>query len=159
MTPVNHAAAALVIRKFRPNTPLWPLLLATQLFDFIWVLLNFSGVEQTDTNDPVLAINDIHFTYMPLSHSIVSTLIVAGAVWLIFLGLAPLPWESRSWQPSRARWPGTSAWHRHHTVCGSRVDRHGPEAIFADKPLLFFEYVAIAMALSVVLVWWRARSP
>lgn len=213
MTPVNHAAAALVIRKFRPNTPLWPLLLATQLFDFIWVLLNFSGVEQTDTNDPVLAINDIHFTYMPLSHSIVSTLIVAVAVWLIFsrlgkpsLGIAiaaaiasHLVLDVLVHLPDIAITPfadlgriGTGLygfpvaafvfecafaigcwWYYRGTLSLLVVmlilnaltvtifvpSLHGPEAIFAGSPLLFVGCVAIAMAFSVVLVWWRGRSP
>jgi hypothetical protein len=61
---------------------LW-LLVSVQLMELLWVLLNLVGVERTTTEASVRSVADIHLTYMPYSHSVVSMLGVALLAWLI----------------------------------------------------------------------------
>lgn len=83
MNAINHAATALIINRRWPNVPIVPVLISVQLVEILWVVLNFLGIESTTMNAQVLSMSDVHLSYMPYSHSIASTLIVAAAVWLL----------------------------------------------------------------------------
>jgi hypothetical protein len=88
---INHAATALLINKKWPDVPIIPVLLSVQLVEFLWVAFNLLGVEITTTEPQVMALNDIHLAYMPYSHSIVATAILASAVWVVVSKLLNKP--------------------------------------------------------------------
>jgi len=81
---INHAATALIINKKWPGVPIIPVLLAVQLIELMWVVFNLLGLESTTTEPQVRALNDIHLAYMPYSHSIATTVMLAFTVWLVF---------------------------------------------------------------------------
>ena len=82
MNAINHAVTALVIKKYQKNVPLLPLLISVQLIEMIWVILNVLGVEYTRMGEQVHSLADVHLEYMPFSHSVIFTLIWAGAGWV-----------------------------------------------------------------------------
>jgi len=81
LNAINHAATALLIRRKWPGVPLLPILLCVQLVECLWVIFNLLGIEATYTAGEVHAINDIHLAHMPYSHSLASSLLLAGLVW------------------------------------------------------------------------------
>lgn len=83
MFAINHAATALVFKKKFPAVKLLWLTIAVQFIEFIWVALNLSGIEKTSTEANVIYIGDIHLHFMPFSHSLISTLILSGACYLL----------------------------------------------------------------------------
>lgn len=91
MNAINHAATALLINKKWPGVPIIPILLSVQLVEFLWVAFNLLGVEVTTTEPQVRALNDIHLVYMPYSHSIAATAVLAFAVWAIVAKLLNKP--------------------------------------------------------------------
>ena len=91
MNAINHAATALLINKKWPDVPIIPILLSVQLVEFLWVVFNLLGVEITTTEPQVRALNDIHLAYMPYSHSIAATAIVAFTVWVVVSKLFKKP--------------------------------------------------------------------
>ncbi len=46
------------------------ILIAVQLIEVLWVVLNFLGIEKTVTETTVRYVGDIHLSYMPFSHSL-----------------------------------------------------------------------------------------
>jgi len=83
MFAINHAATALIIKKEFVNVPIVWLLISVQLMEILWVILNFLGVERTTTEKEVRYVGDVHLSYMPFSHSIVTKVGVALLSWLI----------------------------------------------------------------------------
>ncbi len=86
MFAINHAATGLIIKKIFPDVPMAVILVSVQLIEILWVVLNFLGIEKTTTEDKVQSVSDVHLKYMPFSHSIVSTAVLAVGSW-IFLDL------------------------------------------------------------------------
>lgn len=91
MNAINHAATALLINKKWPGMPIVSVLLSVQLVEFLWVAFNLLGVEVTTTEPQVRALNDIHLAYMPYSHSIAATVVLAFAVWVVVAKLLNKP--------------------------------------------------------------------
>lgn len=83
MFAINHAATALVIKKRYPEAPLSLLLISVQCMELLWVGFNFVGIEYSTTEATVSSVLDVHLAHMPYSHSILSTMVVAGFAWLI----------------------------------------------------------------------------
>lgn len=83
MNAINHAATALLINRRWPGVPLVPVLICVQLIECLWVVLNLLGIEVTTTEVQVRSLADIHLAHMPYSHSVVSTIVIAGLVWAI----------------------------------------------------------------------------
>lgn len=83
MFAINHVATALVFKKKFPEVKILWLLLSVQLIEFIWVILNFIGVEKTSTEPVVNYVGDIHLYHMPFSHSILSSLLLTITAYLI----------------------------------------------------------------------------
>ncbi len=83
MFAINHAATALIIKKAYPDVPIAAILVSVQLIEIFWVTLNFFGIEKTTTENSVKSVKDIHLTYMPYSHSIVSTAVFAAGAWIL----------------------------------------------------------------------------
>ena len=84
MFAINHAATGLIIKKIYPDVPIAIILVSVQLIEILWVALNFFGVEKTTTEDRVKTVSDVHLEYMPFSHSVVSTAVLAAGAWILF---------------------------------------------------------------------------
>ncbi len=84
MFAINHAATALIIKTVYPGVPIAVILVSVQLIEILWVVLNFLGVEKTTTEDRVNTVSDLHLEYMPFSHSVVSTAVLAAGAWMLF---------------------------------------------------------------------------
>lgn len=91
MNAINHAATALLVNKKWPGVPIIPVLLSVQLVEILWVAFNLLGIEVTTTEPQVRALNDIHLAYMPYSHSIAATAVLAFMVWLVVAKLLNRP--------------------------------------------------------------------
>ena len=83
MFAINHAATALVIKKYYPKVSLGWLLLSVQFVEILWVLFNYLGIERTSTEVAVDTVRDVHLEYMPYSHSIASSAILALVAWYV----------------------------------------------------------------------------
>ncbi len=83
MFAINHATAALAIKRKYPTVSLIWLLVSVQFMEFIWVAFNYLGIERTTTDDAVAFVGDIHLTHMPWSHSVATMLGVAVLAWLV----------------------------------------------------------------------------
>lgn len=91
MNAINHAATALLLKKRWPGLPLVPALISVQLIEFLWVFLNLANVEATSTEPQVHALNDIHLSYMPYSHSLAAVAVISGLCWFAVAVLARRP--------------------------------------------------------------------
>jgi membrane-bound metal-dependent hydrolase YbcI (DUF457 family) len=83
MFAINHAATALIIKKEFINVPIIWLLISVQFMEILWAIFNFLGVERTTTEKEVRYVGDVHLSFMPFSHSIVTMVGVALLAWLI----------------------------------------------------------------------------
>jgi len=83
MFAINHAATALIIKKEFAGVPIIWLLISVQFMEVLWVVLNYLGIERTTTEKEVRYVGDVHLSYMPFSHSIVTMVGVALLAWLI----------------------------------------------------------------------------
>ena len=78
MFAINHAATALIFKKKFPTVKIAWMLLSVQLVEILWVVLNFIGIEQTTTEQNVKYVGDIHLHSLQYSHSILSSILLAG---------------------------------------------------------------------------------
>ena len=78
MYAVSHAATALPLKRQYPRVGLWPLLIAVQAIELLWVIFTYIGVEHIVVSD-----GRIHLGFLPYSHSVGSTLAVAGVAWIV----------------------------------------------------------------------------
>ncbi len=83
MFAINHAATGLIIKKIYPDVPMTVILVSVQLIEILWVALNFLGVEKTTAENRVKSVSDVHLEYMPFSHSVVSTVVLAAGAWIL----------------------------------------------------------------------------
>jgi membrane-bound metal-dependent hydrolase YbcI (DUF457 family) len=83
MFAIDHAAAALLVKRRYPAVPLTPMLLAVQAMEFAWVALNYLGVERTTTEPVVRSVADIHLAHIPYSHSVAIPVLAALLAWLV----------------------------------------------------------------------------
>jgi hypothetical protein len=91
MFAINHAATSLIIKKVYPGVPIAVILISVQLIEILWVGLTLLGLEKTTTQDNVKSVSDIHLKYMPFSHSVVSTILLAAGTWVVIvLGFSAL---------------------------------------------------------------------
>lgn len=93
MFAINHAAASLIFKKHLKDEVsfIW-ILVAVQFVEFLWVGLNLLGIEAVTTEKTVNYVGDIHLSYMPYSHSILSSLVIA-----VVAGIGFWLWK-RSWR-------------------------------------------------------------
>jgi membrane-bound metal-dependent hydrolase YbcI (DUF457 family) len=84
MFAINHAATGLIIKKIYPDAPITAILVSVQLIEILWVVLNYLGIEKTTTENKVQSVSDVHLEYMPFSHSVVSTVVLAAGAWILF---------------------------------------------------------------------------
>ena len=84
MFAINHAATGLIIKKIYPDVPMAAILVSVQLIEILWVVLNFLSIEKTTTENRVQSVSDVHLEYMPFSHSVASTAVLAAGAWMLF---------------------------------------------------------------------------
>lgn len=94
MQAINHAAAALILKRKFPSAPLLGLILATEAVEYLWVGLNVIGIEQTIIADPMRSVADVHLVHMPFSHSLVTSLLIAFCVGLFVLWRGGRAWSA-----------------------------------------------------------------
>ena len=87
MFAINHAATALIIKKVFNDVPIIWILISVQFMELLWVSLNLIGIEKTTTDEEVKYVGNIHLSYMPFSHSIVTMSGVGIAAWLVIAKL------------------------------------------------------------------------
>ena len=76
MYAITHASTALAIKRRWPTTGLWPLLISVQAIEILWVVFVYAGIER-----PEYTANAVHLDFLPYSHSIGSTVLVALGFW------------------------------------------------------------------------------
>ena len=62
-------------RKF-PRVGLWPLLIAVQLLELLWILFTYLGFEHSRITP-----NAVHLDYLPYSHSVATAFLLAALAW------------------------------------------------------------------------------
>lgn len=72
MYAINHAATALLLKKKFPTTSMVLLLVAVQLVELLWVLLNYFNIEHFSVSNGKLSLD-----FLPYSHSVFSGVILA----------------------------------------------------------------------------------
>jgi membrane-bound metal-dependent hydrolase YbcI (DUF457 family) len=82
MFAVDHAATALLVKRRYPSVPLAPILISVQAMELAWVGLNYLGIERTTAEAAVHSVADVHLTFMPYSHSVVTAAGAAVLAWL-----------------------------------------------------------------------------
>ena len=83
MFAINHAATALIIKNEFTDVPIIWLLISVQFMEMWWVVLNLLGIEKTTTEKEVRYVGDVHLSYMPFSHSVITMVGVALLAWFI----------------------------------------------------------------------------
>lgn len=76
MYAIDHAATALVVKHEYKQVPLIWLLVAAQVMEILWVILNYIGVEHIQLVNGVVQLG-----YLPFSHSIASGLVLGFLGW------------------------------------------------------------------------------
>ena len=85
MFAINHAAAALIFKKHAEDRVSFILILiAVQFVELLWVGLNLIGIEKVQTEATVHFVGDIHLSYMPYSHSILTSVILSLAAGIFY---------------------------------------------------------------------------
>lgn len=72
MYAINHAATSLLLKKHRPNVPILPLLISTQVVELFWVAFNYLGIEHFSVSN-----GKLHLDFLPYSHSIFSSVLLS----------------------------------------------------------------------------------
>ena len=80
MFAINHAASALLFKRHLPETNIIWLLLSVQVVELLWVGLVLLGIEHVTTEPVVEYVGHIHLSYMPFSHSLLSSMVLACLV-------------------------------------------------------------------------------
>lgn len=76
MYAITHATTALAIKRRWPAAGLWPVLISVQAIELLWVVFVYVGIER-----PEYTADAVHLNFLPYSHSIGSTVIVALGFW------------------------------------------------------------------------------
>ena len=76
MYAITHASTALALKRRWPTAGLWPLLISVQAIEILWVVFVYAGVER-----PEYTADAVHLAFLPYSHSIGSTVLVALGFW------------------------------------------------------------------------------
>lgn len=92
MSPINHAATALLLTRRWPALPLLPALLAVQAMEILWVVCNFLGLEYLHTADKVESLADISLIHQPWSHSLPAAFLLSALAWGGARGLGKSSW-------------------------------------------------------------------
>jgi hypothetical protein len=118
---VGHYAVAFGIKAARPETRLWPLMVAVQAIDIIWAGLVIAGVEHVRITPGHMPGSNLELQDIAWSHSLATALVwslLLGGAWLlasgrrreaVLVGLAVIShWllDLVVHEPDLALWPG-----------------------------------------------------
>lgn len=79
MYAITHASTALILkRRFRVRA-MWPLLVSVQAIELLWVVFVYAGLEHVRYSP-----DKVHLDFLPYSHSIGTTAVVALVGWLFY---------------------------------------------------------------------------
>ena len=81
---VGHYGVSLAAKRVDARLPLGWLFLAVQLPDIVWAVLFLLGVEKARIIPAQTAVRAVDLYYIPYSHSLVASLLWAGALYAIF---------------------------------------------------------------------------
>jgi len=81
MYAISHAATALALKRRYPGASLWPLLIAVQFVELIWVVLTYAGIEHVSVVGAT-----IHLDFLPYSHSVATGVVIGLVVWAAMSG-------------------------------------------------------------------------
>ena len=73
---ISHASAALAVKSRFPRVGLWPLLIAVQFVELLWILFTYLGIEHSRITP-----NAVHLDFLPYSHSVGTGLLLAAIAW------------------------------------------------------------------------------
>src|SRR5262249_11302490 len=76
---IGHYAPALVLKRVRPEVPLWLLFVGVQLVDYGWAAFVSGGLEHAHIEPGHTASNPLSLDYMPYSHGLLATFVWAAA--------------------------------------------------------------------------------
>src|SRR5262249_14930682 len=72
---VGHYSVAFAARTERNKIPLWDLIVAVQLLDFLWLPFVFLGLEKVRIALGITATPPLDLYYMPYTHSLIGALV------------------------------------------------------------------------------------
>ena len=81
---VGHYGVSLAAKRVDARLPLGWLFLAVQLPDILWAVLFLLGVEKARIIPAQTAVRAVDLYYIPYSHSLVASLLWAGAIYALF---------------------------------------------------------------------------
>ena len=81
MYAISHAATALALKRRYPEASLWPLLIAVQLVELIWVALTYARIEHVS-----VVADQVHLDFLPYSHSVATGFLLGLAAWAAMSG-------------------------------------------------------------------------
>src|SRR5918992_6398057 len=81
---IGHYGVSLAAKRVDARLPLGWLFLAVQLPDILWAVLFLLGVEKAKIIPAQTAVKAVDLYYIPYSHSLLATLLWAGAIYAIF---------------------------------------------------------------------------
>ena len=81
---IGHYGVSLALKKADTKISLGLLFFAAQFVDILWAVLVLLGIERAEIVPGITAANPIDYVYYPFSHSLVASLIWAGAVYILF---------------------------------------------------------------------------
>ena len=73
---ISHASAALVFKKKYPRVGLWPLLIAVQFVELLWIVFTYLGLEHVRVTG-----DKVHLDFLPYSHSVFTGVFLAALAW------------------------------------------------------------------------------
>src|SRR5205085_3327974 len=73
---IAHASAALALKRKFPRVGLWPLLIAVQFVELLWILFTYLGIEHARVTP-----NAVHLNFLPYSHSVFTGVLLAAIAW------------------------------------------------------------------------------
>ena len=81
MYAISHAATALALKRRYPEASLWPLLIAVQVVELIWVVLTYAGIEHVS-----VVADKVHLDFLPYSHSVATGFLLGIVAWAAMSG-------------------------------------------------------------------------
>jgi hypothetical protein len=73
---ISHASAALVFKRKYPRVGLWPLLIAVQFVELLWIVFTYLGIEHVRITG-----DHVHLDFLPYSHSVFTGAFLAALAW------------------------------------------------------------------------------
>jgi len=89
---VGHYAVGFALKKKFKDVPLWQLFISVQLVDVLAFLLVLLGVERIRYNETTNPFLRTIIEYVPFSHSLLSNIVIALAVFLVFWKIKNKVW-------------------------------------------------------------------